>query len=416
MNTNCPSQAMQNSFYTALGAMSAFTELFQEPQNLTNYLNQVQQTPDQLLQDLAAKGKNMEEDMANFVKAHCCGCKKPSSYPQYVEQADGQAFNQPYEIKGTTMYGFAIEASMSKLQDVCDKYLNNPSNGELEYRPVMSHVILTINNLDSLRSINPPDYEKGTVQEQEVVFWMLTVVGKKVGPVFVAERLAWFIPYIYVNNATPLVSGREVYGFFKQFGTVQMPKIDQPPDLFTLDTLVFKEFTPETKAIEARLLEVRRISQEGKHPAIKTWGNFEEAISAIANLLFEKNNEITVPGLGLPFNLLDYLVKKIVPLVNLKQFRDAEDSRRACYQALIESPMQLQTFHGGKLLGFDDFGDKFELTINKFASQPIVQDLGLHTGYSPGSESIQIPIKLAFLLNFDFSFQNGTAVWQAPQK
>ena len=416
MNSNSPFQVIQSSFHTALGAISTFTELLHNPQNVTNYLTEIQQKPDQLLQDVAAKGKNMEQDIASFVKTYFGGGVQQPSYPQYIERADGQAFNQPYEIKGTKMYGFVVEGSMTKLQEVCDKYLNNPSNSEIEYRPATNYLILTFNDIDSLTSIYSPDHDKGINSEQEAAFWMLTVVGKKIGPFFVAERLAWFMPYIYVKYSPALVSGREVYGFFKQLGELQIPSIEQKPDLLSVDTLLFKEFTPETRAKNARLLEVRRITPGEQHPAIKTWDSFEEAIAAITSLLFDSANEIVIPGLQLPLNLLDYVIQKIVPIVNLKQIRDVEDSKKACYQAIIESPTQLQTFHSGQLLGFNNFGEKFELTINNFANQPLVQDLGLHKGFPPGSESVSIPIKLSFLLNFDFTLQNGVPVWQAPKK
>jgi hypothetical protein len=415
MNPNNPLQTMQTSFHTALGAVSEFTALLQEPQKLTNYFTRMQQKPEQLFQDLAVKGKNMEQDMNSFFKNYFCGGGNKSPYPKYIERADGQAFNQPYEIKGTKMYGFVVEGSMAKLQEVCDKYLNDPNNGEIEYRPAMNYLVLTFNKIDSLSSIYPPDYGKGTVHEEEAIFWMLTVVGKRVGPLFIAERLAWFMPYVYVNNSPILVSGREVYGFFKELGLFQIPELNQEPDLFTVDTLVFKEFSPTSPSIDARLLEVQRINKGEKHPAIKTWDTFEEAARAIASLLFD-NNEILIPGLQLPFNLLEYLLEKIVPLVTLKQIRDVENSKKACYQALIESPMQLQTFYGGKLFGFNGFGDQFQLKINNFASQPIVQDLGLHKGYPAGSQSVNIPVKLGFVLHFDFTLKDGKAVWQAPQK
>ncbi|MBD2502250.1 hypothetical protein [Anabaena azotica] len=415
MNINNPLQTMQTSFHTALGAISEFTTFVQEPQKLPNYLTQIQQKPEELFQDLANKGKSIEQDAASFFQKYFCGDRNKSPYAKYIERADGQAFNQPYKIKGTKMYGFVVEGSMAKLQQVCDKYLNAPSNGEIEYRPAMNYLILTFNKIDSLSSIYPPDFNKGTVFEEEAIFWMLTVVGKRVGPLFIAERLAWFMPYLYVNNSPILVSGREVYGFFKQLGTFQIPDLNQQPDLFTVDTLVFKDFAPTSRSIDARLLEVKRISTGDQHQAIKTWDSFEEAVRAIANLLFE-NNEIIIPGLQLPFNLLEYQLAKIVPLVTLKQIRDVEDSKKACYQALIESPMQLQNFYGGKLFGFKGFGDQFQLKINNFASQPIVQDLGLHTGYSPGSESVDIPVKLGFVLHFDFTLKDGKIVWQASQK
>ena len=415
MNLNNPLEMMQTSFHTALGAVSELTTLLQKPQKLPNYLTQIQQKPEQLFQDFAVKGKNMEQDAASFFQNYFCGGGNKSPYPKYIERADGQAFNQPYEIKGTKMYAFVVEGSMAKLQEVCDKYLNDPNNGEIEYRPAMNYLILTFNKIDSLSSIYPPDYDKGTVFEEEAIFWMLTVVGKRVGPLFIAERLAWFMPYLYVNNSPILVSGREVYSFFKQLGTFQIPDLNQEPELLTVDTLVFKDFSPTSKSIDARLLEVKRISTGEKHEAIKTWDTFEEAVRAIASLLFD-NNEIILPGLQLPFNLLEYLLAKIVPLVTLKQIRDVENSKKACYQALIESPMQLQTFYGGKLFGFNNFGDQFQLKINNFASQPIVQDLGLYKGYSPGSESINIPVKLGFVLNFDFTLKDGKTVWQAPQQ
>ncbi|MEH2397257.1 hypothetical protein [Nostoc sp.] len=95
MNTNNPLQTMQTSFHTALGAVSEFTALLQEPQKLTNYLTQIQQKPDQLFQDLAVKGKNMEQDMTSFFNNYFFGGGNKSPYPKYIERADGQAFNQP---------------------------------------------------------------------------------------------------------------------------------------------------------------------------------------------------------------------------------------------------------------------------------------------------------------------------------
>jgi hypothetical protein len=225
------------------------------------------------------------------------------------------------------------------------------------------------------------------------------------------------MPYIYVNNSPILVSGREIYGIFKEIGTFNIPSnIDQQPELLSVDTLVFKEFSPKTQAVDARLLEVRRIGVGEDHQSIKTWESFDEAIRDLAELILGQDKKVLIPGLELPFYLVDYLIKKIVPVVTLKQFRDVENSRRACYQALTESPMQLTTFHGGRIFGWEKFGDQFELKINKFASQPIVQDLGLHKGYAPGSDSAKIPVKLSFFLHFDFTLQNGVTVWEAPQR
>lgn len=407
--------SIQNGLHTALGAVSFFTDILKDPQSLTNYITQIQQ-PEKLLQNLAGKGQDIEQDIANFLRTHCCGCADKLS-PKYVEQASGQAFNQPYEIKGTKMYGFVIEGSIAKLQDICDKFLNNPNNGHIEYRPASPYILLTFNNIDSLSSIYAPDHEKGTVTEKEAIFWMLTVVGKRVGPLFIAERLAWFLPYHYVDNPITLVTGREVNGFFKQLGKLQIPNLNQQPDLFTLDTLVFKEFTPETKAVEARLLEIRRVLLGEQAQPVKVWQSLTEAIPEITGLILGDRPEISVPGLELPFNIVKYLIEETMSVVTLRQFRDIKHSHLACYQALVETPLQLETFHSGRLLGWGNYGDQFELKINNFASQPIVKDLGLHKKSPDATDnSVYIPVKLAFLLNYDFTLKNGVTVWQSPQK
>ncbi|MBV8887477.1 MAG: hypothetical protein JO235_26245 [Chroococcidiopsidaceae cyanobacterium CP_BM_RX_35] len=416
MNVNNLSKLLQAGFHISLGATGFLAQLLQEPQELADDLTRIQQRPDQLLQDLAVQGKNMERDAFNFLKTYFSPSNQRSQYPKYIESDDEQAFNQPYEIKGTKMYGFVLEASISKLQELCDKYLNEPANGTITYRPVTHYIILTLNDIDSLSSVESPGYNKGIISEQEAIFWVLTAAGKQQGPFFAVERLGWFMPFVYVNNSPILVSGREVYGFFKQLSELKIPKIDQEPDLFTIDALVFKKFSPTTNARDSRLLEIRRISQGDNHKSIKTWDSFEEIVTEIVRLLFDSNGNIDIPGLELPLNLLHYLFERDVPMVTLKQFRDVEDSRRACYQAIVEFLMQLQTYHRGKILGFDKFGDQFELIVNNFASQPIVQSLGLYPGLSPGGELAHVPIKLAFLLNFDFIVENGTIVWQASQR
>ena len=413
MNLDSYFEMMQTGFHTTLGLVSAFTETLQEPQKLTARLTEIQQKPEQVFQDLAVKGENMEQDIRNFVETYFCSKTTRLKYPKYIDSSSGQCFNQPYDIKGVNLHGFVIEGSTTKLQELCDKYLNEPANGEIEYRPVSKYVILSFNIIESLSSINPPYRDRGTIDEKEAMFWVLTMAGKRNGSLFVPERLAWFIPHLYIDSSPALISGREIYGFSKQMAVPEIPPSDREPDLFTLETLIFKEFIPDTPSENARLLEVKRIERGDSHPAIKTYETLEEVFKETIGLLFDRDGTIEIPGWQFSINLLSYILGRIVPMVGLKQFRDVKDSRRACYQAIVEAPMQLTKFHRGKLYGFDNFGDRYLLKIKKCASDPLVEEMGLSTINSPEEDLYYVPIKVALFLNFDFTLKNGTAVWEA---
>ena len=335
-----------------------------------------------------------------------------SSHPLYVNRFGGQAFPQPYNIQGTNMYAFVLEASMDKLQAVCDKYFNEPAQGAVEYRAAAPFVLLTCNNIRSLRAIDPLNYYQGFVHEEETIFWMLTVAGKREGSKFKAERLAWFLAYVYVNNSPILVSGREVYGYFKQIGDFQFPEPGQAPDFFQTNTLLFKTLERETMGQTATLLEIRRVKQGDSHEAIRAWRSFEDVIKELHHLL--KGRFACPTSWKLTFNVLEDLLKLEFPLVALRQLRDISDSTKACYQEIAEAPCKLEHFYGGQLYGFDHFGDQFELTIHNYASQPIVQDLGLKTSDPPDADSHRVPVAISYYLHFDFILKNGTSIWQAP--
>ena len=84
-----------------------------------------------------------------------------------------------------------------------------------------------------------------------------------------------------------------------------------------------------------------------------------------------------------------------------KQFRDAADPNRACYQSVVSSPLQITKIHGGGPL----LGD-YWLRISRCESHQIVADLGL-----PGEET-----KVAFgaWLEVDMLALAGTELWRAP--
>ncbi|WP_445632871.1 hypothetical protein NSTC745_04455 [Nostoc sp. DSM 114161] len=414
MNINSSAEVLQTGFHIAMGAASYVIEILGNPQKLQEDLTKPPQPLEQLIQELAAKGEKTELEVNNFVKQFFPDANYSVKYPQYVERPNEQCFLQPFNLKNANVYGFFLEGSLEKLQKLCDKYLNEPSDGKVQYRPATNYVLMTFATIDSLSSIERPDSEKVYCSEEEAVFWVVAVAGKQIGSAFVGERLVCFMPYIFVNDSPILVSGREIYGICKEIGFFQIPHPEEKPELFTVDTLAWKNFSSEAHAKKQRLLEVVQIEKQDKTQREQTLNTPDELMELIRKLIFQNQGNIEIPSFGwsLPLNIIESLTYKSVRTVFLKQFRDIEDGRRACYQAIVECLMKISQYHQGKILSFGDIGDKFELKIYNFASHPIVEELGLQGIESLEKESVRLPIKLAYWLNFDFILENGTVIWK----
>jgi hypothetical protein len=95
-------------------------------------------------------------------------------------------------------------------------------------------------------------------------------------------------------------------------------------------------------------------------------------------------------------NMTEDLISGDVPMVFLKQFRDAGDDARACYQAVIEAPAHLQKWYGG------GFCNAHDIVIAPADSHPIVAECGL-----AGS---QLRADVGFWTKMDFVMQPGVVV------
>jgi uncharacterized protein with NAD-binding domain and iron-sulfur cluster len=108
-------------------------------------------------------------------------------------------------------------------------------------------------------------------------------------------------------------------------------------------------------------------------------------------------------GNDLLSSLLDDAVNKEVPAVFLKQFRDATDGRRACYQAVIETKVKVT---GLEQAGFLDGG--YSCRVYDYASHPVKSDLGLADS--------TVPTTLPFHLKFSFEAGAGREVWRSQRR
>ena len=96
-----------------------------------------------------------------------------------------------------------------------------------------------------------------------------------------------------------------------------------------------------------------------------------------------------------------------IPVVSLKQYRDAVSPDRACYQAIVNAVMRITKYHGGGLLM-----GRYEVKIHDYASTPIVQELGLKLQADGTAEP-----RGAYWMSFDCTYGEGENLYvQTPNR
>jgi len=284
------------------------------------------------------------------------------------------------------------------LSAFCHGVFRDPSDGQVDYIPLTHYVMLTLGRINKIYSSS---MNVGWSPETQAIFWVPVVVGRQVGPVFIAERVAMLPAYVVVHDMYSLVSGREVYGFFKSYGWIDVPDSDKvvSPEQLKLDVYGLKDFNPDNEATRWPLLEVNRIGNANSATGSQ-WKSLEEAFKELKATMKGLGKEIILPGLSLGPDLIKDLLHKEVPVAFLKQFRDVGTDGGAAYQAILEAPAIVQRLTGFRLI--DEY--QFSL-VNHLDSYPLDNDLGLFSQKA----------LMSFKLDMDFTFEAGRVFWQAGQ-
>jgi len=316
---------------------------------------------------------------------------------KYVDGDIGlPVFRGPYLQQDAHLAAFLFSADLDRLRALCFKNLIAPGDRQIIYLPLLSNVMVVFADM-FVSSLDERDQKVGRIPETEVGFWVLTVAMRKVGPAYVPHHLAWFLPYLFVDESNAIATGREVYGFNKLMGRFHKPQHIQTPQ-FSVDVLGFKKFSPEAEGIIERLLEIRRTDDAGDGLS-ETWESWENAKTAVDQELLK--------GIGTaPKRILvelgTRLINASIPIVFLKQFRDVSDTQQACYQAIVEAPIKIKRFdQGGFLSG------RYTMSLNHLESHPLAQTLGLRLINRELRSTAGIWMKVDFMLG------EGAEVWKA---
>ncbi len=331
------------------------------------------------------------------------GKHTPRELPPYIsDRGHGEmCFSTPLFITDITTYGFALKARRQMLQAFIDQQLNAVSNGEIRYSavevPCDPGVTFMFHCYNDARHCTSATEVVGYMTDRESAF-MIPVWQHRRGSLL--PQLKMWIPYLFIDVAEGMVTGREVWGYKKSFARIETPPAPASASYLSCEANLFKRFAPDTLGTWGKIIQVRGTSRSGQpQPA---WTGYEH----MARELIERIGLISgLSKIGDELIKL-YLSTHPLPVINLKQFRDAADSSRACYQALVSSPTEITGWTGGHFLDGD-----YEIEIATCESHQIVKDLGLAEQTGPDSTVIK-PL-YGFWCQVGFTTLNGVVEWQA---
>jgi hypothetical protein len=250
-------------------------------------------------------------------------------------------------------------------------------------------------NIDHIRSVHPFDGAKGAMAEIDVAFWVPVLATTSVGGVALPTRFAWYHPYIWVDSGIAAMGGREIYGFPKQTAAIEAREDEHGLARLSITTHVMSVLAPESRALPRRLVELTRVGDGGDAPSTARQ-QLDSLIESLQRARVELTRRLATSRLPAT-DALAALFEQEVHMVFLKQFRDAGDPERACYQAIVEATATVIGFrHAGFVRG------EYRLDLEYAESHPLRADLGLGEG--------PLRPELGFWIDYDFRVDSGVEV------
>ena len=321
----------------------------------------------------------------------------------YTERDTDLNFSPPYRITGVSALSAVHKIDTSAAQEWLDETLNwRPPGEDLAPKFTALPIAFVIfMHMESMRSINPPFNKWGAVSETEMVVTLPVLEWDNEG--FPSLPKLKFYPIVLCLDSGPaLISGREVFGFPKIMGRVEMG-----PDGGVVHTEVCRALDEPTTDKDGLLLSLTREKEDG--PA-STPDSFGKGLAEMVK--DELLGEIDNSALGHLLNLnparkaLNFTLGGVVDLfeelkveqqfVFLKQFRDVADPSLACFRSVAECDV---TFSSLKSLSRES-GD-WELKVPEWHSSSLLKRIGVTSG----------PIGAPLRSEFNMDLSTGRTLW-----
>lgn len=317
--------------------------------------------------------------------------------PEYLQYGALMVPPAAFRSLNTTLYGFMAEADGEKLDALCQKVFTQTSRGEIDILAIGDKVMLTWGKIEAVSSLTPPYDAMGAVAEPQVCVWVpVAFVDRKDDDRIVATRFAMFVPYLWVDNAMSLATGRELFGYPKSWAEIGFPQEGASPRRWSLRAFGL-DYAGGALAQPHDLLELVEgdaLEGDGEDP----WydGPLEVARD-VADRLFDRDDEERiVPGLRLAADLAGDLIDRSFRHLFLKQVRDIADGTEAALQQITEAHYKVRGMRARPRLR------EYSLTVHPLDSQPLITELGLR------SQTLNLAYEIE---EMDFDVGDGRVLW-----
>jgi hypothetical protein len=293
--------------------------------------------------------------------------------PPYVDYGAVVSLPPPIVGKGGELLALVLDGDMEKLETWCENVLNAPANGVVRYKPATAQVLLMAGSFAEMTSGAQKFIGSGSVAETQLALFLLLSAEKKEGGAFVDAGIRIAVPYIFVDNPMSCASGREDYGYPKAMGQFNPANgLGSPMEMKAFGGNLARgskaEFTP--------LLALERVGQaavtapgaQAGAPDGEQWRPMSEIVPYFLGTAADA--AATIGTGALLVELIAALVDKSARQVFLKQFRDAQSSTAACYQAIVEAPFEVANFSWRPT-------PQWTVKITPITSHPITTELGV---------------------------------------
>jgi uncharacterized protein with NAD-binding domain and iron-sulfur cluster len=312
--------------------------------------------------------------------------------PLYVDYASTQTLPGPIEFHNATMWSFLLAGDYQQLTALCRSFFDTPSGGRVRFEPLTPWVIMNFADFPEGRFVG--NEQRGYSTERELAFSIPGAYSRYDDGGKLAESgFAAFMPYLIVDNSVALMTGREEYGYFKQYGWVDLPG-DSKDAAFSVDVFGCKDYAPD--ALWSRQPLVRLGQTASAAPSPPAAVDLQKAAGQLLEAMFTDIRAGSQIFTDKQSHFCDFLSGKMSQIF-LKQFRDIADGTRACYQAIALADYKMLKINS--VLPERSYG----LQITKLDSSPLARDLGLNDPTSTG---------IGMKLNIDMRLETGRVLWQ----
>jgi uncharacterized protein with NAD-binding domain and iron-sulfur cluster len=294
----------------------------------------------------------------------------PQVLPPYVEYGGRATSPGPFLSLGGKLRGFVLDADGKRMSQIVQRTLNAPAGRGVDYRAVGSQVILLVGGFERVSSMTAPFDRWGTVREIQASFWIPVAVGQDHGEVFVAERFGLALPYIWVDNPMSYLGGRENFGYPKTMGRFE-------PSSGVADRMHLETFGGNFGRDEGAdwhpILDIEAVTDTGGRPRNDPIEGPDHLIRYFVGDMLHRNaeGEVVIGGMRMTKAFVDDVRARRVRQLFLKQFRDAVDGSRACYQSVVETPIEV------KHLSIRPSRREWDVKLHLLDSHPVQQEIGV---------------------------------------